>query len=139
MLPHLHLLALFLDLLYEYPIFTILHEKRESIHLWLSMIDWIEENMSEKYQTVMLENHWHNFFIALESVVKNKLKARDMKAISAIRKLFNSFYKLLSENCNKPYDVRFYADKLCITLDYLSRTLIGYSRLHRKNLLTVRS
>lgn len=111
----------FFDWLYEHPVFRIPDDRIQDMESWLSMMDWIEANTIEKYRNMMIRNQWHNFFLGLESVLKNKLMERNIKTISAGRKLFNGFCKLLSENCRKYHEVKFYADKLCITPYYLSR------------------
>ena len=69
----------------------------------------------------MLHNQWQNFFLGFESVVKPWLDTRDMKTISSSRRLFHKFCQLLCENCRTHHDVKFYADKLCITPYYLSK------------------
>ncbi len=111
----------FFDWIYEHPLLTIPREWEEDVKLWLSMMDWIEANTTGKYQDMMLRNQWHNFFLGMESVLKNRLTERDIKTTSTSRKLFNGFCKLLSENCREHHEVKFYADKLCITPYYLSR------------------
>lgn len=111
----------FFDWLYEHPVFGIPDERRQEVELWLSMMDWIEANATGKYRNLMLRNQLHNFFLGVESVLKNRLTERDIKTISAGRKLFNGFCKLLSENCRKHHEVKFYADELCVTPYYLSR------------------
>lgn len=111
----------FFDWIYEHPVFRVPDERKSDMTMWLSIMDWIETNTTGKYKNMMLRNQWHNFFLGLESVLKNRLTERDMQTISASRKLFNGFCKLLSENCRKYHEVRFYADKLCITPYYLSR------------------
>lgn len=111
----------FFDWIYEHPIFAMPADRKADISLWLAGMDWIEKNVDAKYRVMMLRNQWHNFFLGLESVVKHLLSARDIKAISSSRRLFNGFCKLLSENCRQHHDVKFYADRLCITPYYLSR------------------
>ena len=85
------------------------------------MTDWIDTNTEQKYRSQMLRNQCQNFFLGLETVLQHRLSERDMKAFSSGRKLFNGFCKLLSENCRAHHEVKFYADKLCITPYYLSR------------------
>lgn len=109
----------FFDWLDEHPVFRIPDENKKDMELWLSAIDWIEDNATSKYKHIMLRNHWHNFFLGLESVLKHQLTSSDIKPISSARKIFDGFCKLLSENCRKHHDVKFYADKLCITPYYL--------------------
>lgn len=111
----------FLDWLYEHPVFRIPDERKRDMELWLSMTDWIETNATRKNRDIMLRNQWQNFFLGLESALKNRLAENDIKTISSARRLFNDFCKLLSENCRKRHDVGFYADRLCVTPYYLSR------------------
>lgn len=111
--------ALF-DWLYEHPLFPVDDKNRGDVELWLSCMDWIEKNTTGKYRDLMLRNQWHNFFLGMESLLKHRLTERDIKTISSGRKLFNNFCKLLCENCRKHHEVKFYADKLCITPYYLS-------------------
>lgn len=111
----------FLDWLYEYPVFAVPNERLKDMELWLSVMRWIDSNTNGKQHNMMLRNQWHNFFIGIESVLKHRLADRNIKTISSGRKLFNGFCKLLSENCRRHHEVKFYADKLCITPYYLSR------------------
>lgn len=111
----------FFDWLYEHPVFMIPAEKEADMQTWLSVMDWIEGNTDGKHRKIMLRNHWHNFFLGLESVLKHRLTDNDVKPISSSRKIFDGFCRLLCENCRKHHEVRFYADKLCITPYYLSR------------------
>lgn len=111
----------FFDWLYENPVFSVPDANKREIDLWLSAMDWIEANTSGKYRNIMLRNQWQNFFLGLESVLQSRLTERDIKTISSSRKFFDGFCKLLSENCRKHHEVKFYADKLCITPYYLSR------------------
>lgn len=111
----------FLDWLYEHPIFPVHGEKKRDMELWLSAMDWIEANAKGKYRNMMLRNQWHNFFLGLEAILKDRLADRDIKTISSNRTLFDKFCKLLFEHCRQHHEVRFYADRLCITPYYLSR------------------
>ena len=111
----------FFDWLCENPVFPLSAAREKDMELWLSMTAWIENNTSGKYRHIMLRNQWHNFFLALESVLKHRLTERDIKTISSSRKLFNNFCKLLCEHCREHHEVKFYADRLCITPYYLSR------------------
>lgn len=112
--------ALF-DWMYDNPVFMVPDDKKKDMDMWLSMMDWIDTNTTGKYRTMMQRNHWQNFFLGLETVLESKLADRDIKTISSSRRLFDGFCKLLSENCRKYHDVKFYADRLCITPYYLSK------------------
>ena len=110
----------FFDWLYENPIFRIPDERIHDMELWLTMMDWIESNATGKYRNQMLRNQWQNFFLGLESVLKNRLTENGLKTISSSRKLFDGFCKLLCEHSRRHHDVKFYANRLCITPYYLS-------------------
>lgn len=111
----------FFDWLDENPVFAIPGDKKADLKLWLSIGDWIETNTDGKYKNIMLRNHWHNFFLGLESAVKHRLNDSQTRTISSSRKIFDGFCRLLFENCPRHHDVRFYADRLCVTPYYLSR------------------
>lgn len=112
--------ALF-DLIYDHPVFSVPRDKWAHLSLWLRMMDWIDSNTEQKYRSQMLRNQWQNFFLGLESVLQHRLSERDTKSVCSGRHIFNGFCKLLSENCRTHHEVKFYADKLCITPYYLSR------------------
>ncbi len=110
----------FFDWLTDHPVFMIPVEKRKDVGRWLSMTDWIEARAALKYRNMMLRNQWQNFFLGLESELRNRLEDNDIRTISSGRKIFDGFCRLLYDNCRKHHDVQFYADKLCITPYYLS-------------------
>lgn len=109
----------FFDRLYEQPVFSIPADKTVHLHQWLTTMDFIEATAIGKYRNMMLRNHWQNFFLGLESAMSHMLTDTGIKPISSSRTLFDGFCKLLSENCRKHHDVKFYADRLCITPYYL--------------------
>lgn len=110
----------FFDWIYDHPIISVPNDKRIAISLWLRMIDWTEANTDDKYRSLILRNQWQNFFLGLESELRYRLTGNDIKSISSIRRLFNGFCKLISENCRAHHEVKFYAERLCITPYYLS-------------------
>lgn len=111
----------FFDWLDENQVFAIPEERRKDVELWLGSMEWINHNADASYKNAMMRNQWQNFFLGFESVVKPLLETSDMKTISSSRRLFHRFCQLLSDNCRTRHDVKFYADKLCITPCYLSR------------------
>lgn len=71
----------------------------------------------------------------VESVVTPLLATREMKTNSSSRKLFDRFCQLLCENCRTRHDVKFYADKLCITPYYLSQITSRIFQVSPKELI----
>lgn len=125
----------FFDWLAENQICVIPENKRNDLRLWYESLKWIEGNAEDGYKNAMLRNQWQNFFLGFESVIKPLLDIRDMKTISSSRRLFNKFCQLLCENCRTHHDVKFYADKLCITPYYLSRITFRIFQVSPKELI----
>lgn len=125
----------FFDWLDENQICSVPAQHRHDMELWLKGMEWIERFSDRGYRNVMMRNQWQNFFLGFESVVRPLLEKRDMKTISSSRRLFHRFCQLLSENCRTRHDVKFYADKLCITPYYLSRITYRIFQVSPKELI----
>jgi len=63
------------------------------------------------------------FFLDLGNLYLSVREHYIAPSLSRTEELFFDFQKLLMENCVKQHDVAFYADKLCITTQYLSQIL----------------
>lgn len=111
----------FFDWLDENQVCVVPQKYSREVALWLEMTDWIETHADPCCKNVMMRNQWQNFFLGFESAVKPLLETKEMKTISSSRRLFHKFCQLLCEHCRTRHDVKFYADKLCITPYYLSR------------------
>lgn len=125
----------FFDWLAENQVCVIPEERRMGFDLWLDEMSWIEKHAESGYKNVMMRNLWQNFFLGFESVVRPLLEAKNMASISSSRKIFHKFCQLLCENCRTRHDVRFYADKLCITPYYLSRITSRIFQVSPKELI----
>lgn len=110
----------FFDLLYDNSIFHSTPEQWNLVETWEKQFLWITQCSAEKSAYMMLRNHMQNFFIGLESIVVSESRSQ-IQPISSTRRLFNRFCSLLVEHCHSRHDVKFYAEKLCITPYYLSR------------------
>jgi AraC-like DNA-binding protein len=63
------------------------------------------------------------FFLDLGNFYLSKRERYVTPTLSRKEELFIDFQNLLRENCKKQHDVKFYADKLCITTQHLSSVL----------------
>jgi AraC-like DNA-binding protein len=63
------------------------------------------------------------FFFDLGNVYFSKREHFSTPTLSRKEELFTDFQTLLREHCKKQHDVKFYANKLCITTQYLSSIL----------------
>lgn len=125
----------FFDWLAENQVCEIPYERQKDIVLWLDGLKWIDRYADAGYRNVMIRSHWQNFFTGFESVVAPLLATKEMETISSSRKLFNRFCQLLCENCRTRHDVKFYADKLCITPYYLSQITSRIFQVSPKELI----
>ena len=125
----------FFDWLDENQVCVISEDVLNDIKLWHEGLKWIEVSGEGRYRSAMLRNQWQNFFLGFESVVKPMLETTEMKTISSTRRLFHKFCQLLCENCRTHHDVKFYADKLCITPYYLSKVTDQIFKVSPKELI----
>lgn len=58
-----------------------------------------------------------------------------MSDMPASRRLFNGFCKLVTEHCYTQHEVKFYADRLCITPYYLSKITARIAEMRPKQLI----
>lgn len=63
------------------------------------------------------------FFLDLGNIYMGKREHYTPPTLSRKEELFLDFQTLLREHCKKQHDVKFYANKLCITTQYLSSIL----------------
>lgn len=63
------------------------------------------------------------FFIDLGNLYLGKREHYSIPTLSRKEELFTDFQALLRKHCKKQHDVKFYANKLCITTQYLSSIL----------------
>lgn len=131
----LWLSATFFDVIYDNPIFHTTSEQWALIRAWGKQFSWITRCPSPRAEYMMLRNHVQNFFLALESIVIAKHTGKRIPPASSTRQLFNRFYRLLVKNCYSQRDVKFYAEKLCITPYYLSKITRKTANLSPKEII----
>ena len=111
----------FFDRVYDTPIFPAASEEWRLASDWLRQTEWAAQQLNPKSARIFIRNTIHNFFTAMEALLLQNQPNRDIKSLDSTRHYFNRFCQLLVEHCYEQHDVRFYADKLCITPYYLSR------------------
>lgn len=125
----------FFDMLYDDPIFHTSSEQRNLLVAWEKLFLNIARCQSPKPAYMMLRNHLQNFFIGMENIVMSEGSRTHIQPISSTRQLFNHFCRLLVEHCHSRHDVKFYAEKLCITPYYLSKITDKTSNATPKELI----
>lgn len=114
----------FFNVVYGTPIFPTSLEQRKLLEAWEVLFLGMVQRSSPGPVCgayMMLRNHLQNFFIEMENIVLSESVATYIQPISTARQLFNRFCRLLVEHCRSRHDVRFYAEKLCVSPYYLSK------------------
>ncbi|MGI6223904.1 MAG: helix-turn-helix domain-containing protein [Prevotella sp.] len=111
----------FFDMISESPIFHAWPDQIELLEAWEKLFYRITQCQSPKTAYMMLRNHLQNFFIGMEDIVMEEGIKSSIQPFSSTRQLFNRFCHLIEENCHSEHNVKFYADKLCITTHYLAK------------------
>jgi AraC-like DNA-binding protein len=111
----------FFDIIYDSPILHTSPEQRELLAAWEKFLLRITQCQTPKTAYMMLRNHLQNFFIGMEDIVMEEGVKASIQPASSPRLLFIRFCHLIEEHCHSEHDVKYYADKLCITPYYLSK------------------
>lgn len=111
----------FWDYLSEYPILFPDAAQKELLTLWWRLLRKILSLPSSKHARLLFRNHLCNFFVGMEAEMLPLLQRKHAEQTDTVRLYFNKFCQLVMEHCHTQHDVRFYADRLCITTHYLSK------------------
>lgn len=125
----------FLSVIYGAPVFTIRTEYRELWEAWQKQLSRIIQHKEIKPACLMLRNLMQNFFIELEHIVMSENIGHQAQSIKTSRQLFYRFCQSLAENCYSRHEVKFYADKLCITPYYLAKVTKSASGMSPKEFI----
>ncbi|MDR1380922.1 MAG: helix-turn-helix domain-containing protein [Tannerella sp.] len=91
-----------------------------------SSLDSVRNKMRQHahlFYNELIKNALKMFFLDLGNVYLSKKERFTPPTLSRREELFVDFLALLQNNCKKQHDVKFYANELCITTQYLSSIL----------------
>ncbi|MDE7149587.1 MAG: AraC family transcriptional regulator [Bacteroidales bacterium] len=111
----------FWDYLSEYPILFPDAAQKELLALWWRLLRKILSLPSSKHARLLFRNHLCNLFVGMEAEMLPILQRKHTEQTDTVRLYFNKFCHLVTEYCHTQHDVRFYADRLCITPHYLAK------------------
>lgn len=131
----LPLSSAFFERIYDEPILPTIGEQRALSEAWNVHIDHYAQCSAAKSARMMIRNQLQNLFLAIEVYLVFDAPSENSKPISSSRRLFNGFCKLVTENCYSQHEVKFYADKLCITPYYLSKITSKIAAMTPKQLI----
>ena len=105
------------------PLTAFDHDEYKSLCVNLEYIrDKIHQHI-HFFQEEVMKLALQMFFTDLDNLYLKKGKYQITASLSRKEELFDDFQTLLWEHCKKKRNVKFYADKLCITTQYLSSIL----------------
>lgn len=110
----------FWEEVYSHPVLRLSAEQYQLVQGLFMHMKWAMKNSSDTYQKTILQNSTYNLFLAIDTEFKKALSvlAQNSKKDKA-RMLFGKFMSLLIKHYHERRDVKFYADKLCVTTNYL--------------------
>ncbi len=117
----LPLSSVFFERIYNQPILPTTGKQRALLETWNTLTDHYVQCSVSKSARMMIRNQLQNLFLTMEVSLVFDAPPENLASIPSSRRLFNSFCKLVTENCYSQHEVKFYADKLCITPYYLSK------------------
>ncbi|MEZ3591015.1 MAG: helix-turn-helix transcriptional regulator [Muribaculaceae bacterium] len=107
------------DYLHFTPIIPLNVRQQSLMGGWIAQVGWILDNMPSTNRITMLGYMVYNLFVAIDAeFAKTDIEAR-MEYKNNARDIINKFWSLLMKNSPNEKEVRFYADALSITPDYL--------------------
>lgn len=126
----------FWDFLYEYPVQPTTAEQFDLLKQWYRQNEWILRYGDKKRVAEMLTNNLYNLMNMILMEVE-KSQSDEMTAQSKNRSwsLIGQFSMLVSRYYIRHREVKFYADKLHITPDYLYKLTYRQSGITPKELI----
>ena len=134
------------DFIYHSPVLNLSTEQYPLVLNWFTQTSWFINNCNNEYLEDLLKNNFYNLLIGIYNEIKHTGITEitpDIKNHS--RKLISKFYILLNRYHTKHRDVKFYADKMNISSDYLyklmTRTdgITPKAAIERHSILTIKN
>lgn len=126
----------FWDLLYKYPVLPTTPGQSRLLGHWFIQTDWAINHCAIEQAEDIVRNNFYNLFVAIDNEMRD-MGIGEISDFSKNRswKLYNDFYTLLSRYHTKYHDVKFYADRLHITPDYLYKLFRRVENISPKEMI----
>lgn len=126
----------FWDFVYAYPICPVSLKQYVLIHSWFEQATWILEECIADHRSSLLSGFLYNLFMATDSEIrKNASHLNELAKKDRAWALYGKFASLLSKHGHMHRDVKFYANSLCISPDYLYKITYKTMSLSPKELI----
>lgn len=102
----------------------------EEIRLWADLLAHIHDRyQSYQHRNMILKNVIHNVYLVYYNLWQQQYGDKKMeRVLKRPEQLCMQFYTLVFDHCAEHRDIRFYADQLCITPNYLAMIVRQMSR-----------
>lgn len=107
------------DYLHYFPILPLIEIHYLLVSNWISQVRWIFDNIPSANRITMLSYQVYNLFGGIEAEFSKTDILEQMAYKNNARSVMNKFWSLLMKNSSNEKEVKFYADALSITPDYL--------------------
>ena len=111
----------FWDTLYKYPVYRTTSQEWRLLNGWWEEMHWINHETETVYRDALFKIEFHAFVLAMDSKMSEKKIPPLLGDVNRQWRLVTDFFRLLDKHCVEIRDVRFYADRLCITTSYLNK------------------
>ncbi|MFS2871679.1 helix-turn-helix domain-containing protein [Phocaeicola dorei] len=111
----------FWDSLYEHPVYRTTIQEWRLLNNWWEQMYWIDHETETIYRDALLKIEFHALLVAMDSKISERTLPPLLGDVNRQWRLVTDFFKLLNRYCVETRDVRFYADRLCITTSYLNK------------------
>ncbi len=125
----------FWDFLYQYPAFPLSEVQSEIFHNWLHLATWTITEGAELYRDSLLSNQLVSLFMGIDNeLIKHEISGFRPEATRTFS-ILGRFSALLATDAPLHHDVQYYADRLCITPDYLNKIVHRYFGISSKKMI----
>ena len=107
----------------KHPMTQLEHDEYQSLYPSLNYMRTRMNQHTHLFHQEAVKLAIQMFFFDLGNLFFGKKKYHITASLSRKEEIFADFQTLLREHCKKQHDVKFYANKLCITTQYLSSIL----------------
>jgi len=115
------------QLKYIHPMQRLTEEQKSHLIIQVELIKKYIADKAHLHYDIVIKNQVINLFLDIDSIRWSKYGDGEIQP-SRNEILRWKFRELLVQNCRQHRDVGFYADKLCVTADHLSRVVREFDR-----------
>lgn len=107
------------DYLRMFPVLRLSERHKSLAGDWLTQAEWILEGGNDASRFSMICNTLLNLFMGIDMVLSEENIAASLAPKNSAWSLISRFFSLMVKHAGREHEVRFYADALNITPDYL--------------------